>query len=790
MKKFYFLLTVFFLVACTQKESQIEVTSIKINSINNGGNGSSQGSTYPDLYLRLGRSERMNFTVEPPTASNTSLRWESDNPEVLQARPDGTLTAVSIGEAMVSVYNAAGSLLEHFSVKVTSAISLAVSDVFIQHNNITIGNNGLTLDLDSKGILFTAKIEPENAIDNSVVWTSSNPSVISINDLGVLDVRSIGTAIISAQTKIEAKNTQVTIRVTEGGNITELNIFADGKAVGNDTLFTPVDANLQLTAQFLPVGLTRDVYWSSSNPNTISVSRSGIVKALIPNESVEITAICDGVVAKAQITSIPANHVSKILLTVKDSITSSSLDLFKDEDSSGLFNFNDFLNVIILPDTAENKNLEWYAMANWDTSESAQSILKIEDKDTGSFSFGDQIGRVYLRVYSAQNQNIYAEIAVNVLLGSKGITIVTPNGKREFYLAPGKNHNMTVAFNPPDTTNQSVKWGVEDEKYATITLEGRLIASSTVTGKTKVLARSVADESQTDEVTVIVALLPTAVIFNGKEFENPIRFGSELSREISVTVLPEAATNKIVNWRTSDESIATIAKIADTDSGGTALLTPVSPGPVSIIVETDVGEVVSSREISIIKSVTELKVNGEKHFFRRRVDSSNKDIQLSVTPIPDDVSNNGVDWKSSNTVVASVNPISGKVTLKESQSGEAVITAVSKDNPSITQEFTILVGSYAFGIFDEADGVAITNDDNSSSDKARRTVTGSKQFFAGLYPDSLHYRGNATWESGDESIMTVDAATGLVTVIKPGTAELKVKLDLTGDTGIIKITCK
>ena len=67
-------------------------------------------------------------------------------------------------------------------------------------------NNGATLQLN-------ATVSPANATDKTIVWSSSNSDVASVNQNGIVTANNAGTAIITAKSSNASVYSTSTIRV-------------------------------------------------------------------------------------------------------------------------------------------------------------------------------------------------------------------------------------------------------------------------------------------------------------------------------------------------------------------------------------------------------------------------------------------------------------------------------------------------------------------------------------------------------------------------------------------------
>ena len=135
----------------------------------------------------VGESFTINAIIEPDAATDKTLTWSSSNEAVATVNADGMVTAVAVGEAVITVK--AGE------VSATCAVTVVPTLV-----------ESITLDptewSGAPGESFTiiATIAPENATDKTLVWTSSDATVASVDSEGRVEVLRNGTCTITAST--------------------------------------------------------------------------------------------------------------------------------------------------------------------------------------------------------------------------------------------------------------------------------------------------------------------------------------------------------------------------------------------------------------------------------------------------------------------------------------------------------------------------------------------------------------------------------------------------------------
>lgn len=207
--------------------------------------------------VRLGLGNRMFVTVtcEPKDCTST-LKWTSSNEKVATVST-GTVTAVKKGTARITVETFNG-LKASFKVKVVDPEPTKIE----LNKAVTKLNVGDTLQLK-------ATIKPDNALDKSVKWSSTDKKVAYVNKDGLVVARKKGTVTITAKTAngLKAK-CKVTVVIPKATQIRILHTKTTVK----------VKKKLQLKTTLSPVHAEAKLTWSSSNNKIATVSKKGEVK--------------------------------------------------------------------------------------------------------------------------------------------------------------------------------------------------------------------------------------------------------------------------------------------------------------------------------------------------------------------------------------------------------------------------------------------------------------------------------------------------------------------------------
>lgn len=138
---------------------------------------------------------------------------------------------------------------------------------------------------------LTATVTPANATDRNVTWTSSDRSVVSVDPDGIVKALKSGLATVSASCAGKSASCSVkVITLTESLTLdkTELSLRKGETASLNATVYPP-DAT------------DKDVSWTSSDPDVVSVDANGSLLALRQGEAT-VTASCAGKTASCRVT--------------------------------------------------------------------------------------------------------------------------------------------------------------------------------------------------------------------------------------------------------------------------------------------------------------------------------------------------------------------------------------------------------------------------------------------------------------------------------------------------------
>ncbi|MDO4739632.1 MAG: Ig-like domain-containing protein [Eubacteriales bacterium] len=212
---------------------------------------------------------RIAAKVYPSTASYKQLTWVSSNPAVASVTSDGVITGLTRGESTITVVSSSGA---------SASCRITVKDHDI--TSVSFRKSSATIYAGKQGKL-PPTITPATAPASALVWTSSDPTVASVDQNGVVTAHKKGIVQITASAS-EKVSASIIIHVKE--------IEVSALKLSKRSVTTTVGASGTIRAQVAPTNATnKNILWKSSAPEVVSVDADGRITALSTGTAV-ITA--------------------------------------------------------------------------------------------------------------------------------------------------------------------------------------------------------------------------------------------------------------------------------------------------------------------------------------------------------------------------------------------------------------------------------------------------------------------------------------------------------------------
>lgn len=172
------------------------------------------------LTLNVGDTNTLTATISPSNATNQSVIWSTNNSSVATVS-NGVVTAVSTGSAIITVVTVDGNY--------TATCSITVSDRTISVTGVSLSTHSVEMSSIGETYTINYTISPTNATNKNITWSSSAPTVATIEDY-LITAKGDGTAIIS-------------IRTVDGGYSDTCTVTVDTSAVVAGSYITDESEN-------------------------------------------------------------------------------------------------------------------------------------------------------------------------------------------------------------------------------------------------------------------------------------------------------------------------------------------------------------------------------------------------------------------------------------------------------------------------------------------------------------------------------------------------------------------
>lgn len=235
------------------------------------------GISAPSQTLSVGSSSQIKVVTDEDYVGH--ITWESSDPSVLRVLSNGKVVAVGQGEAVI-----------------TASVGEATSSVTITVTGEQPGESGLTgVSLDRYTLTLyagedaeqlTATLKPEGT-EATIRWTSSNQTAATVSQDGKVTPLSAGVTVVTAAAGDYRASCIVTVRpkrvrVTGIRFDEPTHTLMMGSTVTLQPIIAPDDATV------------KNLTWVSSDEQTATVSRTGIVTALSVGETTITATTVDG----------------------------------------------------------------------------------------------------------------------------------------------------------------------------------------------------------------------------------------------------------------------------------------------------------------------------------------------------------------------------------------------------------------------------------------------------------------------------------------------------------------
>lgn len=464
-----------------------------------------------------GTTQQLKAKVSPDDKVGQVV-WSSSNESVLTVDANGLVTAVGDGTASITA-TVDGVCATTDAITVTTPV-VKVSGVKLSAANLKLAVGGEPSTL-------TATVEPDNATNKNVSWSSSDPTVATVV-AGVVTPVKAGAATITVTTEDGDHSAACKVTVIQpatGITLDKQKVALVGAAVE------------QLKAAVVPAEANQTVVWKSSNESVATVDQAGKVTPVSKGTATITASTEDGNYSQdcAVTVSNPATNLA---------VDQSALNLKKGEEGTVKVS----LAGALAGEVDETK------LALDDTG--ASKAFKVVDNGDGSYT-----------VTALKTGSGSFVITAESLSQTVSVTVVNPVQKVELNktslsLTVGDaSAKLSATVNPADADDAAVSWTSSDSSVATVK-DGVV---TPLKAGTATITATCGDKTATCAVSVAARTIAGVASSDGTDVsvsaENDVAAGFAQNNNISLVVekptdLSDAANSAISGLEQGSTKVA------------------------------------------------------------------------------------------------------------------------------------------------------------------------------------------------------------------------------------------
>ena len=317
-----------------KNEQNIPIESIALNETN--------------LTLEVGKSGKLEVTINPSTATNQKVTWTSSNESIVTVDENGNVKALKVGNAEVTATT---------SNNISAKCNVNIVDFNIPVESIALDKTSIELVMgDFEQLIPT--IKPSNATDKKITWSSSDENIVTVDENGkVIVIKANGNKlIVITATASNGKKAKCNVLVKEKEiPVTGVELSPDSleMLVGDKkSIELEVEDSEKLTPIIKPSNATNQkVTWTSSDESTVTVDENGNVKALKVGNAEVTATTSNNKLATCNVSVVDSDDVDSNIPIESIALNETSLTLEIGESKQ--------LIPTIKPSNATNQKVTW-----------------------------------------------------------------------------------------------------------------------------------------------------------------------------------------------------------------------------------------------------------------------------------------------------------------------------------------------------------------------------------------------------------------------------------------------
>lgn len=563
---------------------------------------------------------QLRATASPENAVNKNILWSTTNSKVATVDANGLVTVKGSGSVTIIATS-------EDNPSVTAMCNIVVS---IPVTTIALDETTKTM-YSGETARLSYTLLPTTASNTGVTWTSTNASVVSVDQTGKVTAKGVGTAVIILKSVDGNHAAYCTVTVKK---------VATGVKLNTTSLTLKAGEYYYLEAELSPNDSTdTELTWESSDTKVAIVDEKGKIIAKSAGTAIIMVKTQAGGTAYCNLTV--TQPVDGLLLNFSEKV------IFIDDKFE--------LKVSVSPSAATNLAVTWT---------STNPKVATVDKDG---TVKGLLGGVTIIECKTVDGGYSAYCVVEVV---EPVTSITLN-KESYKLGIGKKVTLVATVTRESATYKEVFWYSSDPSVATVNQKGK------VTGLKKGYATITAVALDGSEVEasceIRVVKLVTSVTLN----ETYLNLLVGEIYNLKTSIKPSSATYKSAKWSSSNDAVAMV------DSDGVVTALKAGEALITAAAKDSSGKkaicyvIVRDRVASTGISVQDKRIT--------LVPGETKIVEVAITPAS---STDGWSFSTDNAAVAKVDKRTGKITAIAT--GTANINVMTDSGKTATIEVTVI----------------------------------------------------------------------------------------------------
>lgn len=725
-----------------------------------------------------------------PQEANQTVAWKSSNEKIATVDEKGTITAKSLGRAIITATTIDGS---NKTAKTTVNVNTLVRNVSITGSHYVGAGQSIQLH---------AEVTDIDAANKGVIWTSSDKNAVVVDDSGYV------TAVSRAgQAKIRAE------AADGSGKYAEHIVYVMGKS---DTIeITEFNGSYINSNKNSEIDM-KDI---SSNHRVSFVAQLSDGSNQQGDYRKEVEWVTSNK-AIAEVYSIQNNYsYSEAVIQIKKegkvTITAKTTDGSKKQDSYTLNVIDTDPNVTIIgpKQVAKGKKIqlstEGGVAVTWSSSDTSIATVDAKGKVTAkknveegaavTITATSKKGTLKWDTYDVQVCSAVSSVDIlanGVSLKERGINKIGVDLIKGYSLDDGKTWNNDIKFSASvdGASDDRVTWKSNKTAVATVDENGKVEIKKN--GTAVITATATDGSGKNAKITLIVTKQITKI--EPADGVQDIYVGYKKSVQLKLAFKPLAATTKKVTWESDDKSLVSVNKSGkvtvkkpfgggdyDTSNNNNVIVKAIAADGGAAVCEFRIHFVAPATKVEIVEQKDNINLdyasivgididtNDAKITLKANITSTN--TYADSYPVSKQAT-----WKSSNPNIAEVTPnYDGSCTVTGHSNGKVTITATAADGSKKSGKVTLYVGKMIQSIsttkgfaesFDNEDREVITLYVKSQKNKKTKQLSD----YLIINPITATNK-KLTYKSSDSKLVSVSAS-GKLTAKKRGTENVTITI--------------